>query len=302
MPAKKPHLYWSSNAPHSPSGYGTQTDAFTTLAQGAGYDVTVRANYGVYGTTMVDAQGRLILPASNHQACDDVMWIDWQRMAPDVGVVLYDSWVMTDYTSNLPIAFWAPIDHATIPPAVHQRLSKAKFVWAMSRHGEREMRKVGLDPFYVPHGIDTDVFKPIDRKQARKALGIDENKFVAVTVAANKGYPDRKNLRGMVKAWGEFVKRHPDSLFMVHTLATENHGGVDMASLREFYGITPEQMRFPDVWEYISGMIKPETLNLWYNAADVFLLPSMGEGFGIPVIEAQAAGCPVIVSELLGAE
>jgi glycosyltransferase involved in cell wall biosynthesis len=38
-------------------------------------------------------------------------------------------------------------------------------------------------------------------------------------------------------------------------------------------------------------------LNAMYNAADVFLLPSQGEGFGIPVLEAQASGCPVIVTD-----
>jgi glycosyltransferase involved in cell wall biosynthesis len=41
----------------------------------------------------------------------------------------------------------------------------------------------------------------------------------------------------------------------------------------------------------------PSTLNTLYNAADVLLSPSRGEGFGVPVIEAQAAGCPVIVAD-----
>ena len=38
-------------------------------------------------------------------------------------------------------------------------------------------------------------------------------------------------------------------------------------------------------------------MNSLYNAADVFLLLSRGEGFGIPLVEAQSAGCPVIVTD-----
>jgi hypothetical protein len=38
-------------------------------------------------------------------------------------------------------------------------------------------------------------------------------------------------------------------------------------------------------------------MNMLYNAADVFLLPSAGEGFGIPAIEAQSSGCPVILAD-----
>jgi glycosyltransferase involved in cell wall biosynthesis len=38
-------------------------------------------------------------------------------------------------------------------------------------------------------------------------------------------------------------------------------------------------------------------MNAMYNALDVHALASMGEGFGIPIVEAQACGCPVIVGD-----
>jgi glycosyltransferase involved in cell wall biosynthesis len=46
-----------------------------------------------------------------------------------------------------------------------------------------------------------------------------------------------------------------------------------------------------------AGFISPETLPLWYNAAEAFVYPSVFEGFGIPVLEAMACGTPVIVSD-----
>ncbi len=45
------------------------------------------------------------------------------------------------------------------------------------------------------------------------------------------------------------------------------------------------------------GFIPSEDLPIWYNCADVFIYPSVFEGFGLPVLEAMACGTPVIVSD-----
>jgi glycosyltransferase involved in cell wall biosynthesis len=46
------------------------------------------------------------------------------------------------------------------------------------------------------------------------------------------------------------------------------------------------------------GFIPPEDLPLWYNSAEVFLYPSVFEGFGLPVLEAMACGTPVMTSNV----
>jgi glycosyltransferase involved in cell wall biosynthesis len=45
------------------------------------------------------------------------------------------------------------------------------------------------------------------------------------------------------------------------------------------------------------GFINEEDLPSWYSAAEVFVYPSVYEGFGMPIIEAMACGCPVVVSD-----
>jgi glycosyltransferase involved in cell wall biosynthesis len=40
----------------------------------------------------------------------------------------------------------------------------------------------------------------------------------------------------------------------------------------------------------------PEEVAKYYSAADVYAFPSLGEGFGLPIIEAMACGCPVITT------
>jgi len=44
------------------------------------------------------------------------------------------------------------------------------------------------------------------------------------------------------------------------------------------------------------GYIPLEELPLWYNAAELFVYPSLYEGFGLPVLEAMACGTPVVAS------
>ncbi len=48
----------------------------------------------------------------------------------------------------------------------------------------------------------------------------------------------------------------------------------------------------------LAGFVPQEELSYWYRAADAFVYPSQYEGFGIPVLEAMAAGTPVITSNV----
>lgn len=301
-------LYWLSNAPHVGSGYGQQTDIFTRLARQAGHEVIVRAVYGLHAAQMKDAQGRHILPVTAKDYGDDVLVIDERVNQPDVAVVLADIWVYSEKTlRDTNAVFWAPIDHGTIPPAVLAKLQMVKHRWAMSKHAYKLMHEAGLNPVYVPHGIDTGTYKPMDRKNARQQMGWQDYEFIAVTVAANKGPFDRKNLRAMLKAWAHFVKSHPKALLYIHSNPLPQASPYDLERIARFYDIPAHNLRFADAYKMMNGGYTNEFLNQLYNTADVFLLPSKGEGFGIPVIEAQAAGCPVIVhdwtaqSELCGA-
>jgi glycosyltransferase involved in cell wall biosynthesis len=49
-------------------------------------------------------------------------------------------------------------------------------------------------------------------------------------------------------------------------------------------------------WVRFPGYVLHEELPLWYNAASVFVYPSLYEGFGLPVVEAMACGCPVLTA------
>jgi glycosyltransferase involved in cell wall biosynthesis len=290
-------ILWVSNAPFIGSGYGVQTHLFTQLAKQDGHEPVVFGFYGHHGPPMM-ADGVEILPASYDGYGNDMLAAHIEHYKPDMTVSLIDVWVLPDeFLSSKQVAAWVPIDHNPIPPLVLEKLHQTRQIWAMSRFGEKLMRQAGLKPFYVPHGVDTTVYQPLDRQAARAGWNIREDQFFVVSVAANKGFPSRKNIPQLLKAWGKFVQTHPDAVLYLHTDTTGTHSGLNIGEMAAFYGIPAANLRLPDMYRYMRSEYSAVMLNKLYNAADVFVLPSAGEGFGVPVIEAQAAGCPVIVTD-----
>lgn len=239
-----------------------------------------------------------MLPGGLDSYGNDVLPLHYAYYRPDVTLSLIDIWVMTPATlDKVPLAAWTPVDHNPIPPAVVNALKRTRWPVAMSRFGEAEMRRVGLSPMYVPHAVDTTTFTPKDRAKCREMWGVAEDKFLAVMVAANKGIPSRKSLDGTLKAWAKFTQTHPDALLYMHTEPTGAFSGFDLPQVARFYGLNDDQIRFPDAYRMMRGDYGWTALADLYNAADVLLSPSMGEGFGIPVVEAEASGCPVVVTD-----
>jgi glycosyltransferase involved in cell wall biosynthesis len=102
-----------------------------------------------------------------------------------------------------------------------------------------------------------------------------------------------------------FAKHHDDAVLYIHTEDRGGMGGINLRELAAACGIPDHQIVFVDQYVYRSG-IGNDLLAAIYSAMDTLLIPSMGEGFGVPQIEAQACGTPVICTnasaspELLG--
>lgn len=292
-----PKILWHSNSPMAGTGYGTQTLIFTRLLKEAGWDVVISTNYGLKGAQL-NFNGIKLLPGSTEQWGNDILSTHYEVYKPDVLFALTDSWILNmEMIGKIPLAVWTPVDHQTLPPAVEKVLHQLPYPVAMSRHGEGAMRDVGLDPFYIPHGVVTSIFQPKDRNAARKKLKFEDNDFVVSMVAANKGTPSRKSFDVVVKAWAQFIKKHPKAVLYLHTFMHNTYNGLEFPQLLEFYGIPENSIKFPNIYDYVQGSFPWEYLVDVYNASDVMLLPSKGEGFGVPVIEAHACGCPTIVTD-----
>jgi glycosyltransferase involved in cell wall biosynthesis len=98
----------------------------------------------------------------------------------------------------------------------------------------------------------------------------------------------RKNLVTLLQAYAQFRQRTEGDYKLVLG------GGKGWLHRPLFAAI--EELQLAD-HVILPGFIPEEELPLWYNAADVFVYPSVYEGFGLPPLEAMACGTPVIVSD-----
>lgn len=296
---------WVSNAAWTGTGYGQQTDLVTRSLQADGHDVALMVNYGLAGSTL-DWHGMKVYPPAYDVWGNDVIKghaLHHFREERGWIITLFDVWVAQGPAwKELDVASWVPVDHLPAPPKVVKFFEDNHAVpIAMSKFGERQLNNAGLDCLYAPHGVDTEIFRPgiteIGSLKPRELFDLDDSVFVVGMNAANKGnHKIRKAFPQAFAAFGIFARNHDDVRLVLHT---ERHGmcdGVKLDRLAEACGIPDDRIVYTDQYAYRVGLPAP-MIAAMYNAFDVLLAPSMGEGFGIPVIEAQACGVPVIVSD-----
>jgi glycosyltransferase involved in cell wall biosynthesis len=300
-----------SNSYNAPTGYGQQVKHLIDSLKKDGADVAMLSNYGLEGVPSkiktpygeVPHYPRGADAYSNDVAPQDHM--AWAAKHPDLKsllITLYDVWVLKSplYAEVPQIASWVPLDHVTLPPAVELWLRKENVTpIAMAPNGVRQMQDKDIACEYAPHAIDIRKMKPTEKLpngQHVRDFMQSRDKFVVGMVAANKssGLIHRKAFSENLLAFSIFHKKHPDSMMYIHTEPTGAMGW-NLVELLRGCGIPQEAVAFPNPQEYRYGMAQ-EALAALYTGMDVFLAPSYGEGFGVPTVEAQACGVPVIAS------
>jgi glycosyltransferase involved in cell wall biosynthesis len=210
-----------------------------------------------------------------------------------------DTWVIQpNNIQPIPWVAYFPVDHDPMPPKVKESILFANARIAMSKFGLEQAHKMGMDSYYVPHAVDTNLYKVIDKKEARDKLKLPQDAWVIGTVAMNKGQPSRKNFTQMLEAFRNFKRRHTDAIYYLHTQLGQGQDGlqgVNLPELCELLGLrVGKDVFFCDQYNQVIGF-NEEYMALMYSSLDVHMLVSAGEGFGIPIIESQSCGCPNIV-------
>lgn len=294
-----PKISWLSNAPWAATGYGNQTRVFAPRIKNLGYDLAISSFYGLQGW-QINWQGIPVYPKGKAPYGQDVMSAHAQHFGADIIISLLDIWVLDGDQVHKDLSWypWFPIDHEPITPDILTAVKKARKGIVISQFGKRMAEDVGLEVYYVPHGVETDVFRPLDRKQSREALEMPTDRFLVGMVAANKGVPSRKAFPQQIGAFATFHRKHRDTMLYLHTeKGADGHEKVDLVQLCEFHGLEiGKDVLFADPYQLVIGFPDPYMV-LAYSAMDVHMLVSLGEGFGIPILEAQACGTPVIVGD-----
>jgi glycosyltransferase involved in cell wall biosynthesis len=314
MPTNKEKLngavsLWS-NSYNAPTGYGQQATMLLDRLKRSGLDVAMLSNYGLEGipSTITTPYGKVphyprgLDLYSNDSAPMDHKNFIAGKDKPNLFISLYDVWVMkAQGYDDFPIAAWTPLDHVTLPPGVEKFLRRENVTpIAMSPHGVRQLTEKGIECEYAPHAIDTKVYKPtskIGKHEINYYMGLEPDQFLVGVVAANKasGLVHRKAYGELILAFSLFAKTHPDAVLYLHTDAVGQAGGWNLLNILNSTGIRKEQVIFPNPNDYRFGLSQ-ENLAALYTRMDVLLAPSLGEGFGVPSVEAQSCGTRVIGS------
>ncbi len=132
----------------------------------------------------------------------------------------------------------------------------------------------------IPNTVDTNVFKPTAKLEARAKLGLDPGKFILMS-----GFmPSRKDLHKgtpyLIEAINLFINNHQVSPDSVELLVFGNR---DEKNVPEFSIPTT----------FLGTISDDEKLALCYSAADVFLAPSLEDNLPNTVMESLACGTPI---------
>ena len=298
-----------TNAPWAPTGYGQQAAQLAFRLKRRGHPTAIHCNYGLAGAVSA-WQGIPLFPHGYDGYSNDTIvstFEHWAGLHPDrdtVLLTLFDVWTFKNpRLAHIPrIVSWVPIDHAPCPVEVLEWCRRDNVTpVAMSRFGAEMLANAGVDCEYAPHGIDTATFTigqtSEDGRTGRDLLEVPDDKFVVGMVAANKGLlPNRKRFAENLLAVAELMRRHDDVVLYMHTEPLGGAGGLNLPTLMTACGLDQDRVLWADQWAYHHG-ITPRTVAALYGAMDVLLAASAGEGFGIPVVEAQACGTRVVVSD-----
>jgi len=138
----------------------------------------------------------------------------------------------------------------------------------------------------VPNGVDIEKFQPfLDKKEAKRLFGLGDEPCVLFVGSLIP----RKGLTLLVEAAKQIVKEISDIKFLI----------VGEGPLRNKLDNSLREAKLSSNFKFL-GNLKDDTLPAAYNCADVFTLPSIQEGQGIVLLEAQACAKPVVAFNIGG--
>ena len=172
---------------------------------------------------------------------------------------------------------------------VKKALSRSDVVIALSEHFLNMSKFLGdyrTKIEIIPNGINLEDFDtPYTKIEARERLGVSPDDRIILFVGA---LTERKGPQVLLRAMPIILRDAPDSKVVIVGSSTDY-----LKSLEKL----AHDLDIESNIEF-TGFVDDATKVMYYKSADVFVLPSFSESFGIVLLEASACGLPLVVSNL----
>lgn len=155
---------------------------------------------------------------------------------------------------------------------------------AMARLYGADARKVSL----VPCGVDLEVFRPLDHKSVRSRLGLNGEKILLYVGRVEP----IKGLDLLVETAAQMDFSEGVRMMVV---GADVNGDREMDRVKQL----AKERDLEDKIDFV-GQVDHDDLPLYYNAADVCVVPSYYESFGLVALESMACGTPVVATRVGG--
>ena len=217
-----------------------------------------------------------------------VVFIDWQMRSGVPGLLRS---VGDDLSSSKGVGLRLL---PNVDRLVRRFLPQVQAAVALSSQMAQDYKTLGVQRIHrLPNAVDLERFsEPVDRDALRKAHGIDKEAFVFLSVGRN--HP-QKDFPTLLKA-AAILQRHTAKDFR---LIISGRGSHELSGIVAELGLSGRVQ----LTESRAGQtleLPPQALVELYRAADAFVMSSVLEGFSSALLEAMAAGLPVVATEAPG--
>lgn len=306
---------------HSDTGFGVVTTNLGSRFVAAGVDVRVLAVNHRGEPVRGPLAGRVwpLQYLEQHvtnlsaRAIDGTLWRtldpddDWK---PDAILAIADVSGLLNYIGasakawqSLPVYHYCPIEGDNLSPMWRQLWSLFHPV-SMSDYGQRVISDhIGRPVPRIYHGVDTEAFRPVSpgspirfdggtfrtKNDCKAKFGMDGRKII---LRADRNVV-RKNFDALLRAFVPIADADPDVDLVLHCRPIDPEG-IDLGAeiMRMPEGVR-ERVKFTNAHDTFKGL-SVEGLAVLYNAADIYMSTTGGEGFGLTIAEALACGVPVV--------
>ena len=132
------------------------------------------------GMAMERGKGDVIMPNLKQQLAQE-QCTHW--------VFHNDAWayaeVINDVGKQYPCIVYSPIDGGTISEKEKYAIRPAQERVAMSKYAHEEIKNAGMSSTYIPHGVDTNIYKPQDQDDWREIMHLPKDEFIFGFVGTN---------------------------------------------------------------------------------------------------------------------